>query len=221
MVKPKLVYLSNTTELGGVYSYDELSAIAATCKQLDLYLYLDGARLASALAAGGATLRQLGQLCDAFYIGGTKNGALFGEAVCIVNPALKPDFRYSIKQRGGMLAKGWLLGVQFEQLFENGLYEELGRYATSLAMQLRDGLAQLGIPFGVASETNQQFPILPNSILRTLETDFHWEVSAKPDAEHTQIRLVTSWATRPEAVTAFLWAVKNRMQTPDDFSVFL
>lgn len=212
MVKPKLVYISNTTETGGVYNYDEVARLSELCKRLGLYLFLDGARLASALAAGGISFRQLGALCDAFYIGGTKNGALFGEAVCILNPALKADFRYIIKQRGGMLAKGWLLGVQFEQLFQNGLYEELGRHSTELALQLKTGLQQLGIPFGWDSPSNQQFPILPNTVLAQLKDDFCWEESARPDATHTQIRLVTSWATKPEAVTAFLVAVQQALQ---------
>lgn len=211
MVKPRLVYLSNTTEVGGVYTAAELRALRAVCDELDLYLYLDGARLGCALAAGGASLTELGKLCDAFYIGGTKNGALFGEAVCIVNPVLQPDFRYIIKQRGGMLAKGWLLGVQFEALFADDLYLELGRHANTLALRLREGLLALGLPFASASNTNQQFPILPNKVLDRLRGDFHWEVMGAPDPEHTHIRLVTSWATREEAVEAFLSAVKTAL----------
>lgn len=208
MVKPRLVYVSNTTETGCVYTGEELAALRAVCDELGLLLYLDGARLASALAAGGASLEDLGRLCDAFYIGGTKNGALFGEAVCIINPALSADFRYIMKQRGGMLAKGWLLGVQFEQLFTDGLYQRLGRHSTALAQRLAAGLEALGVPFGCPSPSNQLFPILPDHVLKQLEGDFHWEVSARPNAGHTQIRLVTSWATREEAVTAFLLAVE-------------
>lgn len=209
MVQPKLAYVSNTTETGGVYSVEELAALRQVCSELGLYLYLDGARLGSALAAGGATLEQLGRLCDAFYIGGTKNGALFGEAVCILAPALKPDFRYIVKQRGGLLAKGWLLGLQFEQLFQDGLYAELGRHANALALRLAGGIAALGYPFACESRSNQQFPILPDSVLQKLEGQFHWEVSGKPDAGHTAIRLVTSWATEPEAVDAFLDALEK------------
>ncbi len=207
MVKPRLVYVSNTTETGGVYTTAELEELRAVCDELGLYLYLDGARLASALAAGGASLTDLGRLCDAFYIGGTKNGALFGEAVCIVNPALQPDFRYIIKQRGGMLAKGWLLGIQFEELFTGGLYLEGGRHANALALRLKEGIAALGYGFGSDSISNQQFPILPNHILDQLKEDFHWEVTSRPDGENTEIRLVTSWATKPEAVDAFLTAL--------------
>lgn len=209
MVKPKLVYVSNTTETGGVYTTAELEALRAVCDELGLYLYLDGARLSSALAAGGASLTDLGRLCDAFYIGGTKNGALFGEAVCILNPALKTDFRYIIKQHGGMLAKGWLLGIQFEELFCDGLYFEVGEHANGLAMKLKEGISALGYAFGSDSPSNQQFPVLPNRVLDQLKNDFHWEVTSRPDADHTEIRLVTSWATKPEAVEAFLTALAN------------
>ena len=160
-------------------------------------------------AVGGASLTDLGRLCDAFYIGGTKNGALFGEAVCILNPALKPDFRYIIKQHGGMLAKGWLLGIQFEELFCDGLYFEVGEHANGLAMKLKEGISALGYAFGSDSPSNQQFPILPNRVLDQLKNDFHWEVTSRPDADHTEIRLVTSWATKPEAVEAFLTALAN------------
>ena len=209
MVQPKLVYISNTTEVGGVYTGAELAAIRKVCDELGLLLYLDGARLGSALAAGGATLTELGALCDIFSIGGTKNGALFGEAVCIQNPAIAEDFRYIMKQRGGMLAKGWLLGIQFEQLMQDGLYVELAAHANALALRLREGIAALGYGFSCDSPSNQQFPILPDRVLAKLRGDFHWEEMDKPDAEHTAIRLVTSWATRPEAVEAFLAALKK------------
>ncbi len=208
MVKPKLVYISNTTETGSVYTTAELEALRAVCDELGLYLYLDGARLASALAAGGASLTDLGRLCDAFYIGGTKNGALFGEAVCIMNPALKPDFRYIIKQHGGLLAKGWLLGIQFEELFSNGLYEEAGRHANHMAVQLKEGIEALGYRFSSNSPSNQQFPILPNAVLEQLEEEFNWEVTSCPSETETEIRLVTSWATKQEAVDAFLKALR-------------
>ena len=209
MVQPKLVYISNTTEVGGVYTGAELAAIRKVCDELGLLLYLDGARLGSALAAGGATLTELGALCDVFSIGGTKNGALFGEAVCIQNPAIAEDFRYIMKQRGGMLAKGWLLGIQFEQLMQDGLYVELAAHANGLALRLREGIAALGYGFSCDSPSNQQFPILPDRVLAKLRGDFHWEEMGKPDAAHTCIRLVTSWATRPEAVEAFLAALKK------------
>ena len=212
MVKPRLVYVSNTTEVGGVYTTAELEALRAVCDELGLLLYLDGARLASALACGGASFEDLGRLCDAFYIGGTKNGAIFGEAVCIMNPALKPDFRYILKQHGGMLAKGWLLGVQFEQLMAGGLYEELGEHSTRMARQLAEGLKGLGVEFLFESPSNQIFPILPDEVLAKLEGAFHWEVNAVPAPGRTCVRLVCSWATEEEAVPAFLLAVEAALK---------
>lgn len=212
MVKPRLVYVSNTTEVGGVYTTAELEALRAVCDELGLLLYLDGARLASALACGGASFEDLGRLCDAFYIGGTKNGAIFGEAVCIMNPALKPDFRYILKQHGGMLAKGWLLGVQFEQLMRSGLYEELGEHSTRMAQQLAEGLKGLGVEFLFESPSNQIFPILPDKVLAKLEGAFHWEVNATLEGGRSCIRLVCSWATQQAAVTAFLLAVEQALK---------
>lgn len=212
MVKPRLVYVSNTTEVGGVYTTAELEALRAVCDELGLLLYLDGARLASALACGGASFEDLGRLCDAFYIGGTKNGAIFGEAVCIMNPALKPDFRYILKQHGGMLAKGWLLGVQFEQLMRSGLYEELGEHSTRMAQQLAEGLKGLGVEFLFESPSNQIFPILPDEVLAKLEGAFHWEVNATLEGGRSCIRLVCGWATQQAAVTAFLLAVEQALK---------
>lgn len=212
MVKPRLVYVSNTTEVGGVYTTAELEALRAVCNELGLLLYLDGARLASALACGGASFEDLGRLCDAFYIGGTKNGAIFGEAVCIMNPALKPDFRYILKQHGGMLAKGWLLGVQFEQLMRSGLYEELGEHSTRMAQQLAEGLKGLGVEFLFESPSNQIFPILPDEVLAKLEGAFHWELNATLEGGRSCIRLVCSWATQQAAVTAFLLAVEQALK---------
>ena len=206
-VQPKLVYISNITEMGAVYTGEELKAISDVCREKGLYLYLDGARLASAFAAGGATMEETAACCDAFTIGGTKNGALYGEALVICNPALQQDFRYILKQRGGMMAKGFLLGIQFETFFEDGLYYELGRHSTQLAGNLRDGMEKLGISFLSPSPSNQQFPILPDKVLEKLQRDFHWEVIEKTDDDHTCIRLVTSWATEQEAVDAWLKAL--------------
>ncbi len=211
MVKPRMVYISQTTETGTVYTLAEVEALRAVCDELGLLLYLDGARLAAGLAAGGPSLSDLVRLCDAFYIGGTKNAALFGEALVILNDALKPDFRYNIKQRGGMLAKGWLLGIQFETLFRDGsgaFYTSLAAHANAMALRLKAGIAALGYPFACDSVTNQQFPILPDALVKALEPDFGFEFSAKPDAGHTCIRLVTSWATREADVDAFLAALK-------------
>ena len=211
MVKPRLVYISNTTETGGAYTAAELAALRAVCDELGLLLYLDGARLASALACGWASFEELAALCDAFTIGGTKNGALFGEAVCILNPALKPDFRYILKQHGGMLAKGWLLGVQFEQLMADGLYEQLGQHSTRMAQRLAAGLEKLGVAFGSPSPSNQVFPILPDEVLKKLEGSFHWEAQGPAQPGFTRIRLVCSWATCEEAVAAFLLAAEQAL----------
>lgn len=204
MVKPRLVYVSNTTEIGTVYTEAELAALHDACGELGLYLYLDGARLGSAVAAGGADFRTLARLCDAFTIGGTKNGALFGEALVITNDALKPDFRWILKQHGGMLAKGWLLGAQFEALLANDLYLSLARHENALALRLRDGIAALGYAFSSESPSNQQFPVLPDTVLDKMRGEFHWEEMGSPAPGMTNIRLVTSWATKPEAVDAFL-----------------
>ena len=202
MVKPRLVYVSSTTEAGGVYTTAELKALRAVCDELGLLLYLDGARLASALACGGASFKDLGALCDAFYIGGTKNGAIFGEAVCILNPALKPDFRYILKQHGGMLAKGWLLGIQFEQLMADGLYERLGAHADRLADEVRAALAEKGVPLLVEGATNQIFPILPDAWLAALQRDFVFTYQCRVDETHSAVRICTSWATQPAHVQA-------------------
>lgn len=207
MVQPAMVYISETTELGTMYTFEELTALRAVCDELDLLLYIDGARMGSALATGIITLPQIAQVADAFYIGATKNGALFGEALVLCNDRLKQDFRFNIKQRGGLMAKGWMLAVQFEVLFENDLFVPLGQHANEMAVRLRDGIAALGYSFASNSETNQQFPILPDTVIAALESDFDFEPQEKADDTHTIIRLVTSWATRPESVEAFLSAL--------------
>lgn len=203
-VKPRMVYISQSTEIGTVYSAEELYKLRKKCDEYNLLLYCDGARLASALACSDVTLSLLGKLCDAFYIGGTKSGALFGEAMVIINDSLKSEFRYIAKQRGGMLAKGWILGLQFEILMQNGLYERNGRYANKMARSLKEGLKKRGINFNVDSPSNQLFPIFPNIVLKQLEKDFSWERISIIDNENTEIRLVTSWATKQESIDKFL-----------------
>ncbi len=206
MVQPKMVYISNSTEVGTQYSLQELEDISRFCRQHGLYLFLDGARLGSALtsADNDLTLADIARLTDLFYIGGTKNGALFGEALIISHPDLKPDFRYLIKQRGAMLAKGWLLGIQFEELFQNHLFYDMASHANEMADKLRKGIAACGYSFHWNSRTNQLFPILPNTVMEALKKDFLFSTQLVIDEGHTCIRLVTSWATQPEAVTAFL-----------------
>ena len=205
MVQPKMVYISDSTEVGTLYRKAELEALHDTCRALGLYLFLDGARLSAALTAetNDLSLPDLARLCDVFYLGGTKCGALFGEAVVIVNDALKPDFRYLIKQRGGMLAKGRLIGIQFESLFEDGLYLELGARANRLGMRMKRAISEAGFSFASDSYTNQQFAVLPDALVEALGGHYKFERNGKPDAGHTVVRFVTSWATDETAVERF------------------
>ena len=205
MVLPRLVYISNTTEVGTIYRKAKLEALRRCCDEHGLFLFLDGARLGSALTCpeNDLTLADLAALTDAFYIGGTKNGALFGEALVMSAP--NEHFRWHIKQRGAMLAEGRLLGVQFQALLEDGLYFEIARHANELAYRLRDGIAALGYPFPVPSPSNQQFPVLPNSVVDKLkEMGYEFEIAHTEDEEHTCVRFVTSWATPESAVDTFL-----------------
>ena len=206
MVQPKLVFVSDSTELGTIYTKAELTELRQVCDELGLYLYLDGARLASALTAEGndLTLADLAALTDAFYLGGTKNGMLIGEALVITNDALKADFRYIMKQRGGLLAKGWLIGLQFEVLLEDGLYFENARHANAMAARLREGLAAAGCRFVADSPTNQIFPILPRAAADKLAETYGFELWGAGDEEFQPVRLVCSWATKEEDVAAFL-----------------
>lgn len=210
MVLPRMVYISNSTELGTIYRRSELAAISQVCQELDLYLYLDGARLASALTSAQNDVKpeDLACYCDAFYIGGTKNGLLFGEAVVIVRDNLKPFFRNCIKQRGGMLAKGRLLGVQFSSILKDDLWLEIARHANRLAVKLAEGIQAAGYSLYVSSPTNQIFVTLPNSLINRLLPSFSFEHNIIVDATHTAIRLVTSWATEESAVDAFLAAIQ-------------
>ena len=204
-VQPGLVYISNPTEYGTIYSLAELEALSAVCKANGLYLFLDGARLGYGLQCpqNDVTMADLARLCDAFYIGGTKVGALFGEALVLTNPVLHHDFRYLIKQRGGMLAKGRLLGIQFETLFEDGLYWEISDHALKMADILRTALAEAGLPMQVQSPTNQLFPIVPDTLLEKLREKYAVTYMNRVDEHSSCIRLCTSWATREEDVRAF------------------
>ena len=202
MVQPKLVYISHPSEMGTLYTLAELEALSNTCWELGLYLFLDGARLGYGLTAEGTdvTLADIARLCDVFYIGGTKVGALFGEAVCICNPSLREDFRYLIKQRGGMLAKGRLLGVQFDTLMSDNLYCDIAAHANRLADKIRKTLDELGIPYLVPGVTNQIFPIFPDGVLEELEKDFIFSDMGRVDESHRAVRICTSWATTEENV---------------------
>ena len=206
MVAPKIVYISNATEMGAIYTKAELTALRSCCDELGLYLYLDGARLGSALAAsnGDLTLADMAALTDAFTIGGTKNGALLGEAIVLTNPQLKKQFRWHMKQRGAILAKGRLLGIQFLELLKDDLYFQLAAHANAMADRLRQGMTELGYEIPIPSPSNLFFPVLPNTVIRQLEKDYAFETDHTIDADHTMIRLVTSWATPAEAVENFL-----------------
>ncbi|NRT91595.1 threonine aldolase family protein [Clostridium beijerinckii] len=206
MVQPKLVYISNSTELGTLYTKAELIDLHDCCKRNKLLLYLDGARLGSALVAeeNDLTLADIAKLVDAFYIGGTKNGALFGEALVICNDELKEDFRYFIKQKGGLLAKGRLLGIQFEELFRDDLYFELAKHANKMALMLKAAIVDEGYKFLTESFTNQQFPILPNNLIEKLSEKYSFNIERIIDSNYTAIRLVTSWATKEENILEFI-----------------
>lgn len=211
MVLPRMVYVSDSAELGTIYTRAELQALSDTCRELGLYLYLDGARMAMALTAQGNDLvpEDFAQLCDAFYLGGTKNALLFGEALVIVNNALKPYFRNVMKQHGGMLAKGRLLGVQFAAILQDDLWLQTARHANELAQRLAAALTAMGVPLYAASPTNQVFPIFTNAQVEALRQDFSFEFIARVDEDHSAIRFVTSWATRPEDVETLLEAVRS------------
>ena len=206
IVQPKMVYISHPTEVGTLYTKAELEALHDVCKECGLYLFMDGARMGYGLLAEGTdvTLPDIARLCDVFYIGGTKVGALFGEAVVITNPAMKADFRYCIKQKGGMLAKGRLLGVQFLELFKDGLYFEISKHAIDMAMLLRDELRAKGYEFYMESVTNQQFIIVEDDKLAKIREKYGVTYMHRHDAARSVIRLCTSWATKEENVREFL-----------------
>jgi threonine aldolase len=211
MVQPKLVFLSNPTEIGTIYSKAELTAISETCKRNDLILYLDGARLGYALCAkdNDLDLPAIARLCDVFYIGGTKTGTLFGEALVICSDKLKTDFRYIIKQKGGMLAKGRLLGLQFVALFEDDLYFDIAKHANKMAMLIKEACIKKGYRFLTPSTTNQQFPIIPNEVLKKLKENFEYSFWQKIDDEYSAVRFCTSWATNASDVQQLISEIEN------------
>ena len=206
MVKPKMVYISNATEIGTIYTKQELKSIYRFCKEKQLYLFLDGARLATALSCekNDLTLEDLSILTDIFYIGGTKNGALIGEAIVINNPALNDDFPFHIKQRGAMIAKGRLLGLQFLELFKKNLYFELAGDANILSKKLSQGIEKKGYSLSAATETNQIFAIFPNELINRLDDNFAFYIWEKKDKNHSVVRLVTSWSTNEKEIDKFI-----------------
>lgn len=195
IVQPAMVYISQPTETGTVYTLSELEELSAVCRRLGILLYVDGARLACALACEGTPkLPYLARACDVFYIGGTKHGTLFGEAVVILNDALKKDFRYIIKQHGGMLSKGRLLGLQFDELFSDGSYYEVGRNEVRLAQKIADAFKKKGIELYYDSPTNQIFPVLSDEQIMKLSETYSFSVQGKTPGG-TVTRFCTSWAT--------------------------
>lgn len=206
MVAPGMVYISYPTELGTLYTLDELEALSAVCRKANTPLYLDGARLGYGLAAGNAevTLKDIARLTDVFYIGGTKVGALFGEAVVIPNPEILPHFIPLIKQHGALLAKGRLLGIQFETLFTDDLYLHISRHAVNMAMKLKKAFIEKGYTPFIDSPTNQQFFLLPNTEMERLKQIASFEIWGLRGEIETPVRLVTDWATREDDVDEFI-----------------
>ena len=202
LVIPKMVYITIPTEIGTMYTKSELESIYKKCQELNLYLYIDGARLGYGLTSEGCDLdlETIANNCDAFYIGGTKCGALCGEAIVLLKDEFEVNFLNSVKQAGQLLAKGRLLGSQFEALFTNNLYFDICKNANRLAIKVRDALEAKGIEFEVHSNTNQQFPIFPNSFVEKLKDEFAFEFVKKIDQDHTCYRICTSWATKEENI---------------------
>lgn len=206
VVKPRLVYISNSTEVGTVYTKSELTALSDFCRNHKLYLFMDGARLGQALTAtkNDLTFEDISRLTDVFYVGGTKNGALFGEAVVFNNPELIPEFDYILKQKGALLAKGRTLGIQFYELFNDGLYFELAKRANKLAKRISDAISHKGFSFFMPPESNQLFPILPKPLIEVLRVRYQFFEWVTYDENNTVIRLVTSWATDEIQVNEFV-----------------
>lgn len=206
MVKPKMVYISNSTELGTHYNLNELEDLYDFCNSNSLFLFMDGARLAQGLTAETNDLKpeELSKLTDAFYVGGTKNGALIGEAIVINNLEIQKDFEFYMKQKGALLAKGRLIGIQFNELMKKNLYFELGRTANRKAMKIKNALKKKGCNFLTDSYTNQIFPILPNDWIDQLLKEFEFYIWEKTDENHSVVRLITSWATPDEAIESII-----------------
>lgn len=209
-LKQKLVYISNSTEVGTIYSKAELQDLSQFCKENSLYLFLDGARLGHALTAetNDLTLEDIAKLTDAFYLGATKNGALIGEAIVINNPTLQDDFGFHIKQKGALLAKGRFLGIQFQQLLKDDLYFELAQHANEQAMKIKKAFTENEFQFLAETFTNQIFPILSNTQVEKLSINFDFYVWKKIDEDFSAIRLITSWATKKEVTDLLIKEIK-------------
>jgi threonine aldolase len=210
MVRPKAVYISNSTEIGSLYSKKELTDLSQFCRANHLYLFLDGSRLGSALTSkySDVSLAEIAELVDIFYIGGTKNGALFGEAIVITHSELKSHFRYYLKQKGALLAKGRVLGIQFLELFKDDLYFQLAQHANDMADKLAQEIQNQHFKFLSLPQTNQIFPIFPNHLIEKLQVNYGFYVWKKIDEHHSAIRLVTSWATQEKDIEGFILEMK-------------
>ena len=209
--QPKLAYISNSTEIGTIYKKAEIIELYKACKECGMYLFLDGARLSYGLCSEESDLdiQTLAQYTDVFYIGGTKCGTMFGEAVVILNDALKEDFRYIMKQKGAMLAKGWLLGIQFTELLKDGLYFDLARRADKLAYKIKNAVVEAGYELYADSPTNQQFVIFPDTLLEKLNEKYVFEYQKRMSPTHSMIRICTSWATKEENVDMLINDIKT------------
>ncbi|API87047.1 threonine aldolase family protein [Francisella uliginis] len=206
MAKPKLVYISNSTELGTIYTKAELQELSKACKRNNLLLFIDGARLGAALTAkdNDLTLANIVEYVDIFWIGGTKIGILFGEAIVIPNKRLAYEFDFNIKQRGALLAKGRVLGLQFRELFSNNLFFDLAIYANKMAEKLSQAIIDAGFRLLQPTQSNQVFAIFPNTLIKALQEKFSFFVMDEIDEQNSIVRLVTSWATIEEKVDDFI-----------------
>ena len=211
LVRPAMVYISFPTELGTVYSLEEMEELYDVCRKWDMPLYVDGARLAYGLAAEGgvSSIKDIARLCDAFYIGGTKCGTLFGEAVVTRQPDLFPRFASLMKMHGALLAKGRLLSVQFKALFANGLYYEIGHHAVRLAIKLKAGVVEMGYKLFSDSPTNQQFVVLPNEVIRRLREHVSFELWEPEGESETAVRFVTDWSTTEADIDELLFRLRE------------
>ncbi|KIC62891.1 threonine aldolase family protein [Chryseobacterium taiwanense] len=212
-VMPKLVYISNSTELGTIYTLGELEALSTFCKENKLYLFMDGARMGHGLTSeiSDLTLEKVAELTDVFYLGGTKNGALIGEAIVINNQELQQDFAFNIKQKGALLAKGRVLGIQFLELMKDDLYFDLAKHANQQAMKIKNAMKEKGVQFLSDTYTNQIFPILNNEVIQKLSEKFEFYVWKKVDENFSAIRLITSWNTEDEPVNDFIEIIKTEL----------
>lgn len=206
MVKPRMVYISNATEIGTIYTKQELEVLSAYCKTQNLFLFMDGARLGHALTAenNDLSLVDIARLTDVFYIGGTKNGALLGEAIVFNHADLAPEFDYVLKQKGALLAKGRVLGIQFLELFKKDLYFDLARHANRMAMKMATAVKACGYTFLTESSTNQIFPILPKTLIKKLSEKYLFYEWQEMDVQYSALRLITSWTTEERVVDEFI-----------------